>query len=595
MVTRSELLNGMPELDVVFWIYSRNKKVFDYISPSADNILETDIDKVSDASGFRKLVHPEDRISVIRNINGGRSGLPDELEYRIITPKGKIKWLKNTSILARNNKKNPDTVIGCTYAISRSNDVLPLITSDLIVKNLPDSFIVIDNRGKVLYKQIGYRERYILTDKAGDSNDISTVLERPISRKIKEQFKNPANIKNQPFEAGINIGGKEKRFEFKMSRIHQHAILVLIRNITELISKINATGKFFDIAQQSKELIMITDVTGNIEYANPAVSVLTGYSNAELIGKKTSVFKSGKHNDTFYRDLWSTILKGGNFKSEFNNIKKSGEHYIEEKVIMPLFNTAGHITNFISSGRDVTKERMDEKKANKYKQLAVTLSEKEQKTRTLSLIKSNEIERRKFAKDIHEGLNQMLSATRANIESLIANQVITENEKEKIEFINSMVSEVIQELRGISTGLSPNSLYQFGLHAVVKQVVDKTSGGKGLKISFTSNLAGIRFKNEVEINVYRIIQEAIENLVKHSEAKKADVSLDYTKGTLRVLIKDNGKGITLNMLKFKKINTFGVLNMEARAKSIGADLKITSKIDKGFSINLSLDTKTTTI
>jgi PAS domain S-box-containing protein len=594
MIPQIESLYEMSELNIVFWVYSKSKKSFKYISPNVSNVLETNAEKIVDASGFRRLVHPEDRIKVIKNIGGGRLGLPDELEYRIITSKGKIKWLKNVSAPVKNGQQNTDTVVGYTYSVSKNNAV-PSITGEMIVKNLPDSFIVIDNRGKLLYEQVGPREKQIFVDKTDASSDNAMGLHRVISRKIKEQIKDPALIKRDPFEAEINVGGKEKRFELKMNRIHDNAILILIRNITELISKISSAGKFFDIAQQSQELIMITDVIGNIEYANPTVSAVTGYSNAELIGKKTSVFKSGKHDDAFYHDLWSTILKGGNFKSEFNNVKKNGEHYIEEKVIMPLFNTKGHITNFISSGRDVTKERMDEKKASKYKQLAVTLSEKEQKTRTLSLIKSNEIERRKFAKEIHEGLNQMLSATRANIESLIANQVITENEKEKIEFINSMVSEVIQELRGISTGLSPNSLYQFGLHATIKQMVSKMSAGKGLKTTFNSNLAGIRFKNEVEINIYRIIQEAIENIVKHSGAKKAEIILGYTEGNLRVLIKDNGKGINLNMLKFKKINTFGVLNMEARAKSIGADLKITSKTDKGFSLNLSLDTKTTTI
>jgi two-component system sensor histidine kinase NreB len=470
------------------------------------------------------------------------------------------------------------------------------ISADDIVRSLPDSYLVINSKGKILRDFIREQEKLICKNEANPNRkSVQTFLKGSVARKIKEQLDFLSIEKRLvSFELNLDSTQKSSWFEIRIFHIAEDAIFVNIRNVTELLSKANALEKFYNITEQSHELVMVTDVTGTIEYINPMVTKVTGYSFNELIGKNAAIFKSGKHDAAFYFKMWSSILKGKSFKGEFHNIKKSGEHYIEEKIITPLNNINGQITNFISTGRDVTLERKRELKAYKYKQLQVTMDEKAQKSQTLSLIKSNETERKKFAREIHEGLNQMLSAAMANLESLSAKNVISTNEKSKIELINQMVSEIIQELRGISTDLSPISLYEFGMWPVLQQLINRTNKfNRELLVTFSSNIKDLRFKNEIEINIYRIIKEAIDNAIKHAGAKKITLSLNYANNTLALKIKDDGKGINMNTLKFKKMSTFGILNIEARARSIGAALNITSRKDKGFVIDLSLNTKTT--
>ncbi len=600
MITRIDKLNELSgsESDLAFWVFSKSKKTFEYISPRVDNILEASIDKISDIKDFRRIVHPNDQMKVIRNLNGGGSNSVNEIDYRVITPKGKTKWLKNISIGIQNKQNEVNTIIGCTYVThenSRFKQIEHSINDRLLLKSLADSFIVITSNGIIINDKIGPGELPILKNNSHSNieKNISSVLKKPLSAEIKTKIgEYNESGKSISFECETSTKNKIEWFEVRITKIQTETFLVLFRNISDIYNRISKVEKFFEIAEQSQELIMITNVAGTIEYINPMTSKISGYAYDELIGQNPNIFKSEKHDPSFYNELWNSILQGKPFKAQFYNKKKNGGYFLEEKVITPFSNIKGEITNFISTGRDVTLEKKNEEKANKHKQLEDTIHEKEQKSRTLSLIKSNEIERKKFAKEIHEGLSQMLSVAMVNLDNLLVKQVISVDEKNKIEFIYQMVSEIIQELRGISTNLSPISLYEFGLHPIITQMVKKENAkNKGINVTISSNIDGIRFKNEIEINIYRIIQEALINAIKHSNATNISLEIIYNNSNLTLTFHDNGTGINLNVLEFKKMNTHGILNIEARAKSIGGALTITTQKEKGFKIELIINTK----
>jgi diguanylate cyclase (GGDEF)-like protein/PAS domain S-box-containing protein len=106
--------------------------------------------------------------------------------------------------------------------------------------------------------------------------------------------------------------------------------------------------------EQCPDAVLVTDVEGRIEYANPAFERMTGYSAAELAGKTPALLKSGMHEADFYRALWSSLLAGREFRALFANRRKNGEPYYEDKIIRPLLNAGGRVTHFVSYGRDAT-------------------------------------------------------------------------------------------------------------------------------------------------------------------------------------------------------------------------------------------------
>ncbi len=108
--------------------------------------------------------------------------------------------------------------------------------------------------------------------------------------------------------------------------------------------------------EQAAESILVTDTNGAILYVNPAFERITGYSRAEAIGQNPRLLKSGKHDATFYGDLWRTITAGQVWQGRFVNRRKDGSLYTEDAVITPVRDQAGEIVNYVATRRDVTRE-----------------------------------------------------------------------------------------------------------------------------------------------------------------------------------------------------------------------------------------------
>lgn len=118
--------------------------------------------------------------------------------------------------------------------------------------------------------------------------------------------------------------------------------------------------KLYNAISQIHESMIVTNISGIIEYVNPAFEKLTGYKKEEVIGHPTKLLKSGLHDTNFYQKLWDTILSGRTFEAEFINKKKNGELYYQESTITPLKDKFGNVTNFICIGRDVTEKKKEE-------------------------------------------------------------------------------------------------------------------------------------------------------------------------------------------------------------------------------------------
>jgi diguanylate cyclase (GGDEF)-like protein/PAS domain S-box-containing protein len=140
-----------------------------------------------------------------------------------------------------------------------------------------------------------------------------------------------------------------------------------IRDITERKCAEELINKLSSAVEQTAEYVVITNREGVIEYVNPAIEKPTGYTKEEIIGKTPRIFKSGKHNEAFYKALWETILSGKAFRAVFTNRKRDGELYYEEETITPIKDSLGNITHFVSVGRDITKQkRAEERQATQF-------------------------------------------------------------------------------------------------------------------------------------------------------------------------------------------------------------------------------------
>jgi PAS domain S-box-containing protein len=119
----------------------------------------------------------------------------------------------------------------------------------------------------------------------------------------------------------------------------------------------NELRKYFLAMEQSGNTIVITDIKGNIEYANPKFESITGYSRAEALGNNPRILKSGEHDDAYYKNLWETISAGAIWHGEFHNRRKDGSLFWESATIAPLANADGQTTNYIAIKEDITAQK----------------------------------------------------------------------------------------------------------------------------------------------------------------------------------------------------------------------------------------------
>jgi len=202
------------------------------------------------------------------------------------------------------------------------------------------------------------------------------------------------------------------------------------------------------------------------------------------------------------------------------------------------------------------------------------------------LIETQENERNRIALGLHDSLGQKLL--------LIKNQLLSKlNNPERykssqyLESISGLVGESINEIRDIIYDLRPKYLDQLGLKTAIDSILEKVS--ESTKINFhvcIDELSNIFSKTE-EINFYRIVQECINNIVKHSKA--TDVFIDITKDTDSVLMKISDNGIGFDAPKSPVNNGFGITGIRERARIMGAKLDISSSPSVGTSIKLEYE------
>ena len=146
-------------------------------------------------------------------------------------------------------------------------------------------------------------------------------------------------------------------------------VVGIIRDITEIEQKNKDLRWLRRAIEHSPMSIVITDINGTIEYVNPFFSKATGYSKEEAISQKPSILKSGKQPNSFYKNMWDTILSGTIWEGEFFNKRKDGSLFIERAIISPVKDREGNIVNFIALKEDITQTKETLNEINRLKLL----------------------------------------------------------------------------------------------------------------------------------------------------------------------------------------------------------------------------------
>jgi two-component system NarL family sensor kinase len=207
---------------------------------------------------------------------------------------------------------------------------------------------------------------------------------------------------------------------------------------------------------------------------------------------------------------------------------------------------------------------------------------KQEKLRIQSMIMAQEEERKHLAGELHDGLGQVLSAARLNVESLSLKN--NGNAEPLLANTMNLIDHSFTELRNISHRMMPVQLIRFGLPSALNEVAATINKSGKIHISFDADENIPRFGSTVEINVFRIVQEWLNNIIKYSGATEVSVQLMFHDTELTVMIEDNGSGFEIEKLEKGKGN--GWYNINSRLSLINGQIEVDSKLNKGTLVSI---------
>ncbi len=204
-----------------------------------------------------------------------------------------------------------------------------------------------------------------------------------------------------------------------------------------------------------------------------------------------------------------------------------------------------------------------------------------------AVIKTEEKSRSRFSKDLHDGLGPLLSSAKMSLS--VVERAKTEQEKRDIVRNTSyVIDEAIRSLREISNNLSPHILSDFGVARAVSNFINKSANIGGVKIQFNSNLAEKRYDMDLEVILYRVICELINNSLKHSACKKINIELHHTSSKISLEYSDDGVGFNPQTMVDCGM---GLSNISSRINYLNGDLTITSEQGEGMHASIHIDIK----
>lgn len=199
-----------------------------------------------------------------------------------------------------------------------------------------------------------------------------------------------------------------------------------------------------------------------------------------------------------------------------------------------------------------------------------------------AIIYTEENERKKFAKELHDGLGPLLSSVKMSL-SALNNKISHGSGKEILESVSSMTNEAIITLKEISNNLSPHVLTNFGLASAINTFTIKLNQAKAIPIDFKTNMTRVRIDPDVEVVIYRAVCELINNSLKHSGASRIDIELNRHERFVTLQFTENGRGFDPGLSGGEEKKGMGLSNIETRVRSINGVFILESTPGKGTS------------
>lgn len=388
-------------------------------------------------------------------------------------------------------------------------------------------------------------------------------------------------------------------FLFFLKRYFQRLINLLIKSniynktqIEELKEQYNLKEQAY---QQLESLNYVMDHAvlfatakrdGTVLYMSKKLADLLGLEKKEIRGSIEHLFSQKEGQQQNLKDLFQStrqkIVEG-----ELELTTKHQNKLWMEITLIPnqhpqdkqgLFILCNNVTE-----RKEVHEEIDRVKQKDYERLVQL-----QKNQASQIVEAQEEERKRIAKDIHDGIGQMLTALKFSVESI--NLKNTDNAAKKIQDLKVVFGQLIKDVRAVTFSLTPPELSDHGIAPALKKMTEEISKLSGKNILFENKTAfQERLDSLTETNLYRVAQEAVNNALKYADSSFVLISVSHTKDLLSIVIDDNGVGFDVQTVEASEKGLgMGLFFMKERVNYLNGRLFVNSTKGQGTRVTINL-------
>lgn len=380
---------------------------------------------------------------------------------------------------------------------------------------------------------------------------------------------------------------------------------MILTDVGNATTRDAARLRAMQVLSSINEGVLVCDAELNIVSVNHAFSQLTGYAAEEALGRNPRFLgRVGAHPPGYHAAALEQVRSHGRWQGDVFNRRRDGTPYVAAMSLTVIRDGDGAITHFIGVFSDVTAQRdadaalqrwsqeLDARVAARTAELTASREELRQLAKHLETIKEDE--RKRIARDIHDELGQNLLALRIDLSMLNARTAGSHGRlHQRVSAALENVDATIRSVRGIMNELRP-AVLDLGVQAALEWQAAEFGRRSGLACALTlpdaaglAALAGL--SAEMQIVLFRSLQEALNNVRRHAHARRVNIVLALRAGHLALSVSDDGVGIGLQQPERRKPESFGLIGMNQRVAALGGRLEICNQPSGGCRLTLSFD------
>jgi PAS domain S-box-containing protein len=364
-------------------------------------------------------------------------------------------------------------------------------------------------------------------------------------------------------------------------------LLLCLFDVTErkkMEVQLTETKTFLEMTLSSlaDAVFVVEPLSRRIIACNPALERVFGYSEKEALGRNTEFLHVNRNMyEQFGRELFHALDTKGIYHTEYQLRRKDGSVFFSENTVTAIVDDSGNRTGLVSIVRDITERKQVEE--------ALKTSEEQRRYLSTRLLEVQESERRYVANELHDSIGSSLAGIKMALElKLRAMQKgAATSEPIDLETIIARAREVMEETKRIQKNLRPLVLDNLGLIPAVRSLCrefEQTHPDIAITLSLDLDE---EVSESLKIVIYRICQEALNNIARHSGARAASLSLTKRSSTIELVVGDEGHGFdTEKALKAGEVHQgIGLFSMKERCELAGGSFSLVSSIGEGTTVS----------